>query len=152
MKFLGISLLLMSVCLGACATLNSENEHDPRSLRLLTKEELRSAIVGKIVTFPEGRAITGYRCYIFERGGDVLTCSGNGQALYGVIAILDNRICAGDDGTICWQFYKGDSGGYFIRHLAFTTSQAEPICKTDWMGDVEPCQLPAASRPHSVAE
>lgn len=139
------AIIIMGAVISCCATSSLGDARD-RNIphRLLTGDELRSAIVGKAITFPEGQAITGYRCYIFERGGEVFTCRSTGQANYGAMTILEDRVCAGIDGKICWQFYRDLGGGYFIRHLALSNPQPEPICREDWLGLVKPYQLPTA--------
>lgn len=146
MTYTRLPVILLCAILGACAASNIRSGDGQNETReLLTNEALRSAVIGKIITFPEGWALTGYQCYIFERGGRVLTCSGGVQKKYGELTVLDEHICAGVESSTCWQFYRDINGEYFIRHLAFTPRQLEePVCIEEWMGRVEPCQLPAS--------
>lgn len=108
--------MLMSVLIGACATVTPPNER----YKLITGESLRATVVGKIVTFPKGEAVTGLPRLIFSDDGRTLRCSGGDFVDYGRFALSDDRLCTDAYESLCWQFYRSRTAGYLIRHLAMT--------------------------------
>jgi len=110
---------------------------------LLLGEDLRSAVIGKSVTFTNGRAVTGYECYIFKLDGNTLACGREGILDYGRTIISEDRVCAGNEQSICWQFYRTSDNRYFIRHLAFEPSFPEEyVCIEEWPGRISACRGP----------
>ncbi len=130
----GISVIFLLLMLGACTSMHSPILSGSDSRQLLTNDDLRSAVMGKVITFPDGEAVTGYECYIFERSGEAFVCGREGKADYGQITIFEDRICAGPEDSICWQIYRGRNGDHFIRHLAFEPNFVdEEIHIADWV-------------------
>ena len=143
MRLTGFFAVAVSLGLVACAHSSSQASIEPR--RLLTSDALRTAVMGKIATFPRGAAATAFECYIFAEDGQTLACS-NGKVgqLYseGTFAVLEDRICSGGESPSCWQFLTNEAGETFIRHLAFQPRYVEErVCLSDWTGTKEPCQV-----------
>jgi hypothetical protein len=143
-----ISAMLMSFLVGACVTVNHGNE----SYQLVTGESLRSLVMGKVVTFhgggalPEGEAVTGARCYIFNDDGSSLICGNRGVSDFGRFEVSDDRVCVvrAGPGSQCWQFFRGRTGGYKIRYLAVHPEPIdERVCRARWTGAVEACRPPS---------
>jgi hypothetical protein len=131
--------MLMSLLVGACATATPRNE----PYELITGDSLRAAVVGKVVTFPKGEAVTGLPCLIFNDDGRTLRCSGLDFVDYGRFALLDDRVCTDYHESLCWQFYRSRTGGNLIRHLAITPQPFdEPVCIETWTRERKPCRLP----------
>jgi hypothetical protein len=134
------SVMLMSILVGACATVTPGNE----PYELITGESLRATVVGKIVTFPKGEALTGTACYIFRGDGRALHCSRGDFVDYGRFVLSDDRVCTDFHDSLCWQFYRSRTAGYLIRHLAITPQAFdEPVCIEAWTRELEPCRLPS---------
>jgi len=142
------SVMLMSILVGACVTSTIPAvTYRNGTYQLISGESLRSTIIGKIVTFPGGQAVTGYRCYIFSDEGNFLTCSDQDPIYQGRFVMSDDRICAVGDGPVCWQFFRSHAGSYLIRHLAITPEFVdEPVCIEPWRRVVEPCRLLSSTR------
>lgn len=137
------SVLLMSLLASACASVDRVGGSND----LITGDDLRAMVVGKIVTFPEGRSVTGIRCYIFEEGGRALICSGRDVVDYGRFVISNDRVCTDLNESLCWQFYRNRAASYFIRHLAIVPEpKEEPVCIETWKREPEPCRLPLISQ------
>lgn len=143
MKLARTSALLMSILVGACVTSGMPAATDRE---LITGDNLRSLVEGKIVAFPRGEALTDYECYVFGEDSSSLACSGRDLVDYGRFVVSHDRVCLVRDDSLCWQFLGSRSAGYQIRHLAFKPGPAdEPVCIEEWTGGVEDCRLPSAS-------
>ena len=139
------SAMLMSILVGACVTSAMPTvTHGNETYQLITGERLRSTVMGKIVTFPSGQAVTGCRSYIFSDDGSSVACGGGGQDDYGPFVVSNDRVCAVNDGSLCWQFFRSRTAGYLIRHVAIIPGvTVERVCIEPWMRAVEACRLPS---------
>lgn len=135
----------MSILVGACVTSTTPTlTRGNKSYQLITGENLRSLVMGKIVTFAGGDSGTGARCYIFNDDGSSLVCGDRGRADLGRFVVSDDRVCEVGKGSLCWQFFRSRTGGYLIRHLAFSPSPVdEPVCIEPWKGAVDICRPPS---------
>ena len=94
--------------------------------RPLIGRELRTAIVGKILTFPEPQRgpiviVSGGRCHIFRPRGEYTACGDRAPFIPGTYVLHRDRVCATllhSGHTSCWMLYAGGTGDYVLRTVS----------------------------------
>jgi hypothetical protein len=129
--------MLMSLLVGACVmSAKPPVLGGDESYQLITGKSLRSTVLGQIITFPGGSAVTGCHFYIFDEDGNSIACN------RGPFEVSNDRLCMIGNPSLCWQFFRSRTAGYLIRHLAIVPSPLEErVCIGPWNGTIESCHL-----------
>lgn len=126
--------LLCATCVSACASLSGHQvRHEGAAYQQLIGEQLRSAIQGKHLTFPDderSEVITSsVRCHSFHVLGYYLRCRHRAN-MSGTYTVSDDRVCATTGikpELTCWALYSDSEGRYLLKTLSPTPAPPERV-------------------------
>jgi hypothetical protein len=107
----------------------------------LTGAKLRSAVVGKMFSFPKGEVIVaGARCNVFNADGTYAQCGDRVPIVHGRYVIERDQVCGilGSYKT-CWMLFGGSTSGYLLQRVGPDSPRLERVCLMRWDQRMEPC-------------